>query len=233
MNTRPADLGYDKAEVMRRLCALAGIDLMEMQRCLMAYQTECGQLRNRCCEMEAKYSTLEDLLRGANCPSNVLFSDFSMAEYSADNQVALKNLVTGLGGDFVDALPVPPGKMIRLEHGARPGYRPAVIALDLSLANNGINYLDVEIEFFIVTGSGMGKSYGPKYRGNQFLEKNGTQIRQKWPQHQAKPLTVGGMERLAVEIRHTGNQNNIDSIFLTVSHDANCAYLACANPKAV
>jgi len=226
-------MGVTQAEMIQRLCALAGVDLMEMQRCLLEYKAQCGQLRQRCCDIEARYKTVADLLVQANCPTNVLYSEVTTAEYSDDNQVELTNVVTGLGGDYVDAVPVPPGKRIRLEQLSRPGYRPTTITFDVSMANNGVNYLDLEIQFFIIPGGQSGgKPYGPKFRGNQFLNKNGTQIHLPWPMYQGKPLTVGSLERLAVEIKHGGAQNNIDSIYATVLHDADCAYNACRTPSA-
>lgn len=225
------ELGTERAEIMRRLCALAGVDLMEMQRCLLNYQSECSHLRKRCCDMEAKYKTLEDLLRAANCPENVLYSQATTAQYSNNNQVEIGTVVKGLGGDYVDAVPVPPGKMIRLEQIPRPGYRPTTIALDVSMANNGVNYLDLQIQFFIIPGGQEGgMPHGPKYRGNQFLNKNGTQIHLPFPPYQGEVLTIGSMERVAVEIKHGGQNNNIDSIYVTLYHDADCAYKACALP---
>jgi hypothetical protein len=222
-----------KTELMNRLCALTGVNFPEIQRCLVAYQDECARLRKRCCDMEAKYTTLEDLFRRANCPANVLYSDVTIAEVSDDNQVQLTEVVTGLGGDYVDAVPLPPGKLIRLEHLARPGYRPHKIAIDMSLANGGDNYLDFEIQLILVPGGqDGGKPYGPKYRGNQFLNKNGTQIHVPFPPYLGRQLTIGSMERLAVVVKHTGGVNNLNSIYVTLYHDADCAYQACRTPTA-
>jgi len=222
-----------RTEVMRRLCALTGVNFPEMQRCLEAYQDECARLRKRCCVMEEKYTTLEDLFRRANCPANVLYSEVTIAEVSDDNQVQFTEVVKGLGGDYVDAVPVPPGKIIRLEQVARPGYRPHRIALDMGLANNGDNYLDFEIQLFLIPGGqDGGKPYGPKFRGNQFLNKNGTQIHIPFPKYQGHPLTVGSLEKLAVEIKHGGPANNLNSVYVTLYHDADCAYDACRDPKA-
>jgi hypothetical protein len=183
--------------------------------------------------MEAKYTTLEDLFRRANCPANVLYSDVTVAEYSGNNQVELTEVVKGLGGDYVDAVPLPPGKLIRLEHLARPGYRPHKIAIDMSLANGGDNYLDFEIQLILIPGGqDGGKPYGPKYRGNQFLNKNGTQIHVPFPPYLGRQLTIGSMERLAVVVKHTGGVNNLNSIYVTLYHDADCAYQACRTPTA-
>ncbi len=220
-----------KAELMRRLCSLTGVDLLDMQRCLVEYERRCVKLSQRCCDIEAKYTTLEDLLRRANCPANVLYSEVTIAEVSDDNQVQITQIVKGLGGDYVDAVPVPPGKIIRLEQEPRPGYRPHKIAIDMALANNGDNYLDFEIQFFIIPGGQSGgKPYGPKYRGNQFLNKNGTQIHVPFPPYLGRGLTVGSMEKLAVEIKHVGPANNLNSIYVTLYHDADCSYQACRTP---
>jgi len=220
-----------KTELMRRLCALTGVDFQEMQRCLLLYQDECARLRKRCCDMEAKYTTLEELLRRANCPANVLYSEVTIAEVSDDNQVQLTQVVTGLGGDYVDAVPLPPGKIIRLEHAPRPGYRPHKIAIDMSLANSGDNYLDFEIQFYLVPGGQVGgKPHGPLFRGNQFLNKNGTQIHVPFPPYQSRPLTIGSLEKLAVTVKHIGGVNNLNSIYVTLYHDADCAYDACRTP---
>jgi hypothetical protein len=69
--------------------------------------------------------------RGTFAPGQVNFSQRTLDEYSDDAQVNLEDIVTGLGGDFVNAFPVPPTKMIRLTHKSRPGYTPTKIAIDL------------------------------------------------------------------------------------------------------
>jgi len=228
MNTDDLPAGTShKAEVIRRLCSMTGIDLVEMQRCLLRYEAQCGELRSQCREMEKRYKTVEDLLRAANCPTNVLFSQVTVADMSADNQVRLENIIKGLGGDYVDTFPVPPGKMIRLEHATRPGYQPRVISMDMNIANNGNNYLDFDIGFYILPGGQPGgKLFGPRYRGNQFREKDGTALKQKFPLYQNQQLVVGSLERFAVEFKN-GGPNNLESVHVVFYHDANCAFDAC------
>ena len=82
---------------------------------------------------------------------------------------------------------VAPGQAIRLEQPTRPGYLPHKIAIDFALANNGTNYLDLEVTLWLGPGGKTrGKQIGPIWNGNEFINKDGTQI------HIDMPQTAGG-----------------------------------------
>jgi len=139
---------------------------------------------------------------------------FPFLVYSNRSQVKLNEIVTGLGGDFVNAFPVPPTKKIRLTHKSRPGFTPTKIQIDLNLAGGGNNYSDFSIQFFLVPGgvnSALGLEVGNEYDGNLFLNKDGTQISVPFPEYRGQPLDVGSLETLAVVI--TNNPYNYSTLF--------------------
>jgi len=164
------------------------------------------------------------------CPGNVNYSQRTLDEYSDDNQVNLANVVTGLGGDYLNAYPLTPAKLIRLTHLARPGYTPTKIAIDFNIAGGGNNYLDFVLQFYLVPGgtpNNLGLPIGPEFRGNQFLNKDGTQIHVDYPEYRNSPLDIGSLETLALVIRNNGAANNLDSAFVTVYYDNKAFYQAC------
>lgn len=164
------------------------------------------------------------------CPGQVLYSQRTLDEFSDDNQINLIEVVKGLGGNYVDAFPVPPGKQIKLIHKARPGFCPKKIAIDLNIAGNGNNYLDFVLQFYLVPGgtnNAEGLPLGSEMRGNQFLNKDGTQIHVPFPEYRNQPIDIGSLEQLALVIKNTGNANNLDSAFVTVYYDNRQFYELC------
>lgn len=144
-------------------------------------------------------------------------------------QVNLEDIVTGLGGDFVNAFPVPP-KMIRLTHKSRPGYTPTKIAIDMNLAGGANNYLDFTLQFYLFPGgvsTGLGLEVGSQMRGNQFLNKDGTQIHVPFPEYRNASIDIGSLETLALVIRNNGAANNLDSAFVTVYYNNKEFYALC------
>jgi len=134
-----------------------------------------------------------------------------------DMQVVVTRVVPGLGGDCVDAFPLTPGKVIRFEHPSRPAYQPTAIQLGVSMANGAENFSDLEIQFYLVGGDRReGRRFGPKFRGDQFVDCYGAPINVQWPLHQGRPVIVGSLERLAVEVRHRGLAHHVNSIAVVV-----------------
>lgn len=220
---------HRRMEMKRQMCQIVGFDfdallgeVKELCRQRDRYRDDCESLRRRC-------DTLEAMQRLMCCPGNMQYSNVTLDEYSGNNQVNLEEVVKGLGGDYVDAFPLPPSKTIRLTHVARPGYMPEKIAIDFALANSGDNYLDLSMQFYLVPGgqNPLGKPFGPRFRGNQFINKDGTQIHIEFPPYRDQRLTVGSLERLDLEITHTGAVNNLNSVFVTLYHDARRFYQLC------
>ncbi|MBK8265272.1 MAG: hypothetical protein IPK80_28575 [Nannocystis sp.] len=123
-------------ELMRRLACTPGVAdrLMrclerfpEMERCLTGFEDRCRTTQQRC-------DSIEMLCQNFLCPGNVNFSQRTIDEYSNRSLVKLKEIVQNLGGDFVNAFPVPPGKKIRLTH-------KETLAVVIS-NNGGANNLD-------------------------------------------------------------------------------------------
>ena len=122
------------------------------------------------------------------------------------------------------------GKMIRLTHKSRPGYTPTKIAIDLNLAGGGNNYLDFTLQFYLFPGgvsTGLGLEVGSQMRGNQFLNKDGTQIHVPFPEYRNASIDIGSLETLALVIRNNGAANNLDSAFVTVYYNNKEFYALC------
>ena len=220
---------YRRDQFRRQICDVMGIDFDALMREVKDLCRQRDRYRDDCEALTRRCDTLEAIQKVTCCPGNQLYSNFTLDEYSGNNQVNLLKAMAGLGGDYVDTFPLPPGKMIRLTHDARPGYMPEKIAIDFSFANAGDNYLDLELQLYLIPGGQepLGKPYGPRYRGNQFLNKDGTQIHINFPPYRDQRLTVGSLEKLAIEIRPTGAVNNLNSVFVTLYHDARRFYQLC------
>ena len=208
--------GADK-DMEARLCSILGV--------------RPGELRTLCevnRRLQQRCSSLEALVKAQCCPANKLFGRTTIDEVSTESQVDLDNIVQNFAAGYINALPLAPGQKIRLQQSARPGYIPRKIQVDLNLANNGTNYSDIRIRFYVGPGgTTKGKAVGPNWRGNQFLNKNGTQIIQEFPEWRACEIEVGSAELLAVEVEHVGNSNNLDSLFITVGYDNSVFYKLC------
>ena len=194
-----------------------------LDSCISKVESQCRTITQRC-------DATDLMMQGYICPGQVNYSQRTLDEDSDDAQVNLEDIVTGLGGDFVNAFPVPPNKMIRVTHKSRPGYTPTKIAIDLNVAGGGNNYLDFTLQFYLVPGgvsTGLGLEVGPQMRGNQFLNKDGTQIHVPFPEYRNAPIDVGSLETLALVIRNNGAANNLDSAFITVYYDNKLFYALC------
>ena len=194
-----------------------------IESCVSRVEGQCRTVSQRC-------DATDMFLSGYVCPGQVNYSQRTLDEYSDDSQVNLETIVTGLGGDFVNAFPVPPTKMIRLTHLSRPGYTPTKIAIDLNLAGGGNNYLDFTLQFYLFPGgvsTGQGLEVGSQMRGNQFLNKDGTQIHVPFPEYRNSSIDVGSLETLALVIKNNGAANNLDSAFVTVYYNNKEFYALC------
>jgi hypothetical protein len=202
-----------RREAMRRICHVLGISpedlalLRAMTDRLNRVEGQCKTVTNRC-------GSLENVLKMACCPANMLFSQVTINRVSHQNQVNVVTPVTGLGGDIVDSFPVPPGKKIRLIQARRPGYTPVNITVALNLANNGTNYLDIVVRFYVSTSEKeLGENLGSEYRGFQFFNNDGIPTPLPFPLYLNNPLTIGSEEYLIIELEHTGTANNLTSAF--------------------
>ena len=206
-------------ELHRRICR--GLKMTPEE---YAQMTRCAGrvpgLENRCRELAAECEALKRLITASYCPANMNFSQVSVDKVSKETQVNVTEIVKGLGGDYVDNFPVPPGKKIRLIQRRRPGYLPNKIEVDVSLANAGTNYLDLKVQFFLTAAENeIGEAIGPRYAGNQFLNKDGTQIHKPFPEYRSAPLAIGSLELVAVEVTHTGQSNALDSASVRLPYD--------------
>jgi hypothetical protein len=215
-------------EAKAELCALLGMDVDKVLQTLRELCRERDRYRSDCELLTRRCDSLEAMQKLICCPGNTQYSQFTLDGYSADNLIELDKVVKGLGGDYVDDFPVPPGKKIRLITEERPGFAPEWIRMDFSLANDGVNYLDIKAQLFIIPGGQepLGAKFGPRYRGNQFLHKDGRQEQVAFPLYRDMPLVVGSNEQVAIDLEHSG-PNNLNSAYITFYHDANRFYRLC------
>ena len=186
---------------------------------------DCELLRREHADLKARYSNLQalhaqtlarlDEVSAIVRESNPSSTAQPRSLRSPAEQIHF-NVVSGLGGDFVDACPLAPGKVIRFEADSRPAYHSTAIECLVPLTYDTLS--DLEIQFYLVGGDRHeGRCCGPMLRGNQFVDCNGAPIRVPWPLSQGRPLTVGSLERLAVEVRHRGLAHRLDSVIVSVA----------------
>jgi len=186
-----------------------------------------GSCTGKCSSIDRRCDGLWNLCFEQLCPGSVPFSRYTMDEKSQENHILLNEIVKVEGDpNNVDSYPVTPLKYIRLTHPKRPGFVPKNINIDLHLANGGNNYLDIEVEFYLVSG-GVGKKVGVTYQGNNFLNKDGTQIVVAWPEYKGRRIEVGYAEHVVVVLRHIGAANNLLSANVRLTHDLKEWYALC------
>lgn len=209
--------GISEREMAQRICYLLGLSLSEWQ-----------EMRQMVKQNTRKCATMETVLRRSCCSAQMLYSQITLDNLSDKTRVELNKVETGLGGDFVDLFPVPPGKAIKLCHAPRPGYTPTKIMIDFSLAGGGDNYLDLSVQFFLTPNeSDVGHDLGSTYSGNDFLNKDGGQIHLPFPTYRGRIVDVGSLERMCVVIRHTGAVNALQSAKVRLLYDARDFYDKC------
>ena len=219
----------EELAVLRQLARMTPEDWALIRKRMQAVEGKCESVVHTC-------ATQANLLRVACCPANMLHSQVTINKYAHQNQVNVNVPVTGLGGDYVDTLPVPPGKKIRLVHIQRPGYSPKELTLALNLANNGTNYLDIAVTLYVAEDpKEQGEKIGSEYRGFQFFNNEGIPTPLKMPLYQNQPLTIGTMNYLVIELHHQGAANNLVSAFAAahVNNEgwfAACGLDNCATP---
>lgn len=213
-------------QLMRMLCMMMGMKPEEL-----------AQLGQRICALEKLNTRCDQISRLVNkscCVGNVQYSQITLDEYSDKSKISLSQVVKDFGNGFVNTFPVNPGSSIRLTHEARPGYLPTHINLSVAMANNGNNYLDLRVQFYVVpnntTDTTLGRPVGNAFEGNDFLEMDGRRIIVPFPTYRNEPIIIGSAERLAATITHRGNVNALLSASLSVQYD-NMAFFAgcCAN----
>ncbi len=231
-------------EKQAALCKILGTDpntiaqLPELMKLLHALKGKCSTLENnnatllqRCTTLEQKCADLSFYASLTCCPANMLYSQPTMDSYSDEDRIEFDQIITGLGGDFVDAFPVPPGKKIMLATKKRPGYCPGKIAADFSLAGGGNNYLDLGLQWLLSPDDTKpldgGRTIGSRFAGNDFLDKDGRQKDRPFPTYRNRIVCVGSLERLYVVLDHRGGANNVDSAQIRIFHQNDAWYAAC------
>ncbi|MGB1016356.1 MAG: hypothetical protein ACPG4T_19620, partial [Nannocystaceae bacterium] len=157
-------------------------------------------------QMQKQVMQLQNLVMRTCCPSNFLYSAKTTDEISSTNTLPFKEIVTGLGTDYNDILPLQPGKKMRRRIPPRPGYCPKIVRGDFTLANNANNYSDIELELYV-----SGKSHGGPFWANLLLMKSGNESEYQFPGYKNHPFIVGSLDDLQIEIRNNGPNNLISA----------------------
>lgn len=197
-----------------------------LEKMCQALEHKGGSCNGKCSTIDQRCNGLWKFCIDTMCPGRVPFSRYTMDEASQESQIVLGEIVKVDDPNAVDEWPVAPSQFITLTHPERPGFIPKVINIDLHLANGGNNYLDIEIEFYLVSG-GKKKMIGVTFEGNNFLNKDGTQIFVGWPEYKGRRIEVGYAERIEVVLRHKGLQNNLVSASVRLPHDLKEWYELC------
>lgn len=176
---------------------------------------------NTLAEMQKQVMQLQQLVLRTCCPANFLYSPLTTDAVSSTSTILFDEIVTGLGGDYNDILPLQPGKKLRRIIPERPGYCPTVLRGDFTFANNGTNYSDIELQLYV-----SGKEHGGPFWANLLLMKSGNESEYKFPSYKGFPLIIGSLNNVQIEIRNKG-PNNLISANIFLLHDAEKWYAQC------
>ncbi|MBK8266535.1 MAG: hypothetical protein IPK80_35070 [Nannocystis sp.] len=214
-------------ELQRRICHVLGISPEDLAL-LRALSDRMVRVENGCTTVTRRCDDLQNVLRQACCPANMLYSQITINENSHKDQVNIVTPVTGLGDPYVDDFPIPPKKKIRLVQEERPGYSPVDITVALNLANNGTNSSRHRRPLLRLD-----QAHRPRYAGRQRVSRLSV-LQQRRPRHpdqvplyQNSPVTVGSKEYLIIEIEHLGTANNLTSAFASAKVNNAGWYAAC------
>ena len=214
-------------ETLLRLCRVLRISPEDLAM-LRLFGKRCDAIERDCRSLGQRCGAIEGVLDQTCCPANMNYSQPTIDKFSHKTQVNITNVVTGLGGDYVDTMPLNPGKRIRLIQEQRPGYSPVNVTVALNLANQGTNYLDLEVTFWVTTDPQIqGEQLGSEYRGFQFFTNEGVPTPIPFPTYKNMAVTIGTMNYLAIEIAHKGAANNLVSAFVAVQVNSQGWYAAC------
>lgn len=233
-----------RRETRRLLCYTLGCEEQDLDRLVIACREYEG-LKKRCAELETlvvqrenscgckedkdKLNALWRYCITHFCPGNIPFSRVTIDDFSQVDKIELNKVLEEDG--FENALPITPSQKIKYTHHGRLGFTPKRIRIDMQLANGGTNYLDIYFKFFLTPGEpgneDQRKQIGTTYRGNEFLNKDGTQIELPWPKYRGEFIEVGFAQVVEVEIHHRGSSNNLESVMVRLKHDNEEWYELC------
>jgi len=238
----------DRDDMFRQMCACLGIPpetMRELRRCLPdliacapkltactptlqkieGCVTTIAQVPEMCTRLDEVVSRCDkftNILKNAGCPGQKKYGNVTLSRYSSITTVDIDQIKTGLGDPYVDTFPVATTKKIRLDQLARPGYIPEEIEINLVLANDGTNYLNANIQFFVGDSK-----VGPNYKGSAFLDADGRTKKIKFPHFDGEPVEIGSDDVLSVEIAMSG-PNALTFATVVIHVDAQGWYNACS-----
>lgn len=224
-------------ELIRALSEFSPEDLRELCRhrktlceCAPKLKKCIPALDNLSCDpavgnLQNRLSRCEDFINDKCCPAQNLYGEVTIHEYSSKSTLFLKNIVQGLGGNFVNTFPVPSGNSVMITHDPRPGFVPELTELHFTLANSGTNYLNLEIHWFVGE-----TKIGSEMLGSQFLDNDGRTKRVKFPPFRGKEgILVGSNEKVSIQIHVTG-PNALEFATVALYLDAKGWANACLPP---
>lgn len=154
--------------------------------------------------------------------ATVLWSEITIEAFYRSGRTVLDQLLLG-------AIPIVPGQSATLTQIPHPGWLAGCFKLTYRLANNGTNHQDVEIRFLIDNIPLDTVIYGSEIydNANHMIGDGMIPV----PMAHGKQCCVGAMNRLQVEIRHTGANNQIEQPRIFVSHGMPACCNACSVGK--
>jgi hypothetical protein len=110
-------------ELQRRICHVLGISPEDLAL-LRALSDRMVRVENGCTTVTRRCDDLQNVLRQACCPANMLYSQITINENSHKDQVNIVTPVTGLGDPYVDDFPIPPQEEDPPRAGGAPRLQP-------------------------------------------------------------------------------------------------------------
>lgn len=154
--------------------------------------------------------------------ANLLYSRITVEDFYRSGRTDLDEIVSG-------QLPLAPGQSVRLRQKAHPGWLAGCFRLTYRLANNGTNHSDIKIQFFVDGVKLDTIMYGSEIYDNANHTVGDGLL--PVPLAHGEQCCIGGMNRLEIELTHTGNNNQLEQPRIYVNHGKQACCNACASGK--
>lgn len=154
--------------------------------------------------------------------ANILYSELTVEQFYRSGRTSVDEVFSGV-------VPIVPGTAARLRQKAHPGWLAGCFRLTYRLANNGTNHHDIEIRFFIDGIELDTVMYGSEIydNANHVIGDGLLPI----PLAHGRQCCIGALNRLEVELKHVGANNQLEQPRLFVHHGKPACCNACAAGK--
>jgi hypothetical protein len=214
-------------ELQRRICHVLGISPEDLAL-LRALSDRMVRVENGCTTVTRRCDDLQNVLRQACCPANMLYSQITINENSHKDQVNIVTPVTGLGDPYVDDFPIPPRRRSASCRRSAPATAPSTSpSRSTSPTTAPISSTSSSASTSRPSPRAPARRSAASIAAFSSSATTASSPRSSFPLYQNAPVTVGSKEYLIIEIEHVGTANNLTSAFASARVNNAGWYAAC------